>query len=204
MLPTAYVTNQNGGYRIQNSDAAGYAIWVGVNSLPDLTQPYDSFSATLPVLFAHALPGSGTQTIYVIPKIRDSYGVYSENQHPYILTLTSSGQVFNPIIAPYNVRAYTLSTSALKITGNYPGYVLDDNPADQVKIWVDADPNSDPATYTSAVTGETFQVVFGSYSPGTYTLKVGLFRSVDSTVSSIVTLTIVFPALLLAPKLVSL
>lgn len=199
--PTEYITEQTGEYRIQNNAAVGYLVYIGVNGPPDFNQPASSFSASLPIVIAWPLPGSGIQSLYIVPRYRDTYGCISQNTHPWVIRLSPSGEVLAPLPAPQSIAAYPRGSGAINVIGQYPSYQIDSNVADKIRVWVSTgvpDPTT-VATHEGSFTGTPWSVGFGSYGPGTYNLVVAYYRTVDGSLSPLVSTTVTFPDLPSAP-----
>ncbi len=194
--PVTIAQQQIGKFRIQNLSIQGYVMYVGVGTLPDLNAAPSAFGTTLPLQLDYALPISGTTILYVVPRLRDSYGLESQNQNPTILTLTASGAVGNDIPVPLNIMVLPRQAGAIRILASYPTFVSDEDPADMIRVWVGLtlpDPNIDTPAYIGTVNSPDIVVEFGAYAPGTYFVVVGLFRSFDSKLSPTVTATVVIP-----------
>lgn len=199
--PVSYTTDQTGQYRIQNNSAAGYLIWIGINGMPDLTKAPDAFSASLPITISQPLPGSGIQSLYVVPRYRDSYGCVSQNSHPWIIYLSPSGEVFAPLPTPQSIAAYPRANGNINIIGQYPSYVIDSHVAGKVRVWVSTgtpDPTTAPTFEGGALT-QSWSIGFGNYSPGTYNLVMCYYRTSDGAISPLVSATVIFPDLPTAP-----
>lgn len=194
-VPINYETEQSGEYRIQNSAAAGYLIYIGVNAMPDFTQPAASFSASLPITIAWPLPGSGIQSLYIVPRYRDSYGCISQNSHPWIIKIDPSGKLLGPLPTPESVYAAPKSNGNIMVTGQYPTQDLEDDPADKVRIWVSTGTIDITATHTyqDNRTGSPWAIAYGSYAPGTYNVAVAYYRTLDGAMSTPVYTTVTFP-----------
>lgn len=196
-FPHEFTSNQRGQYRIQNLDAKGYLIYTAVNAVPDLLGEPADFSATLPLSVPITLPGEGIESLNVVARYRDSWGCVSQNSKPTIIMLDASGQLRLPVQPPINVRAYPKSGGKINVLADYPGLLVDVDPADYIRIWVAASIPNTNLTYThqEAINSEAISVSFGSYSPGTYYVAVALYRSVDGAVSGSVLTTVVFPVI---------
>jgi len=204
-FPLEYQTAQVGQYRIQNNSAAGYLVYIGVNCIPDFTQPAQGFSASLPVNVAWPLPGSGLQSLYVVPRYRDTYGCISQNSYPWVIVLSPTGQIRNPVQAPINISGVALSSSAMLIAGEYPSLSLDQFPADTIRVWVSTTNPPDTSgvpTFQGTVLNTPFTITGGSFVPGTYYAAVSLYRTVDGVVSGPVVVTVVFPVIPNGPQAV--
>lgn len=190
-----YTTEQHGYYRIQNINARGYLLYVGINGFPDLTKPEQGFSATLPLSLNWPLPGSENQTLFVVPRYRDSYGCVSQNSYPKVIVLSPSGEVFPPLPTPQSLFATPKSNMNLSVMGLYPEYDISEHPGDRVRIWVGTSPpdTSLPHTYQGPLSGPSFAIDFGSYSVGLYYLVVAFYRTADSALSGFATTTVTVP-----------
>lgn len=191
-----YTLEQSGISRIQNNAVAGYLAYVGVDALPDLAGTPDAFSATLPISIPQALPGSGTDVINVVLRHRDSYGCVSQNQYPYTIVLNTVGTLMNDVLAPEDVAAFVLMGGYLRLRARYPRIFVDENPADKLKIWAGVtmpDPDIDTPVAIVDVTKELTVTEFGTFTPDTYIVLAGLFRTADSFLSEVVQLEVIIP-----------
>lgn len=182
--PKLYTTKQFGKSRIQNLSAVGYLVYIGVNQYPDLSLPPHTIQSTLPIVINYPTNGN---TLYVVVRYRNSFGLISNNIVPTIIT-PSGGS--SPPIGPTNIVIYAQPDSSILINFNSPG-----SDADKVKVWVGVTlPNIgvDTPAYFDAIDDV---VNFGTYSPGTYYVVIGLFRTTDAQLSPTVTKTITFDAL---------
>lgn len=204
-VPVEYVTDQSGEYRIQNNSAAGYLLFIGVNGPPNFDLPAYSFSPTVPLNVAWPLPGSGIQNLFIVPRLRDTWGCVSQNSHPWIIRLSPTGELLAPLPLPESVRAYPRPNGNINVIGQYPTFAFDRDPADKVRVWVDTvspPSTAGTATHEGNVTGSPWSVSFGSYGPGTYYVAVAYYRTADGALSSFVYDTVVFPELPDSPQAV--
>lgn len=185
----------SGLYRVQNN-IAGYNVWVGIGSLPDLTQPPTLLSATLPISVPLTPPISGTQTFYILVTAQDHYGLNSQNQQYTVFTIDSTGGLFKPdIVAPQALSLWPQSGGAIRIMATYPAASSDAFPADVWRIWIDTvmpNPMMTP-TLTTGVNGRNLIINSAEQSPGTYYVMVALFRSSDSFQSPAIVAQVVVP-----------
>ncbi len=73
-----HTTSQlGGGSKVANASVAGYVVYVGVNVPPDINQPPTAYSASLPITIGSPPPISGTNTLYVLVRSRNQYGLES-------------------------------------------------------------------------------------------------------------------------------
>lgn len=187
-----------GQYRIQNNDAEGFLLYVGVNALPNFDQPANAFSVTLPLTLAWPLPGSEIVTLNVVARYRDSYGLISKNSYPTVIRLSPSGEVLLTIPIPVSVYAFPRANGNIKVMASYPTRGFERDPADKMKIWVATSgvPNVNVgADYVQSITNDIVVAEFGTYTPGTYNIAVAFFRTVDSALSTPVYMTVTFPEL---------
>lgn len=191
-------TLEAGQYRTQRSDQAGYIAYVGVDAYPEIGELVtpDAFSATLPFSIGYALPISD-ETLYVVVRYRDSYGCVSQNQRPYIINLTPGGVDLHDLAAPANVKAFATANNGWRVLATYPTYELDTDPATHWKVWINDSVEpivSDPVANTTAVSGASISIPFGSgYAAGDYYIAVALFRDDDSAYSPLVVVEVTMP-----------
>jgi hypothetical protein len=175
-------------FGIQNN-IAGYLVYVGYGSLPDLTQPATAFSLSLPISLPVSTPESGESTFYVLVRSQDTYGLVSQNQSYFITTINSSGTlVFPDLLPPQNLSLFELIGGVIRVLATYPGFGIDVYPAMYWKLWLDTviPDTSDIPTLVVPVTGVVLATALPSQAPGTYYVAVGLYRSTDLALSSTV------------------
>jgi hypothetical protein len=204
--PLLYSMQPAGQYRIQNLSAQGYLLYVGVNAMPDFTQPASQFSATLPLALNWPLPGSQNVTLSVVPRLQDSWGCISQNSNPWTIVLTPTGLLNPPIAAPQNCFAGANPDASVSVGGQYPGFSTDTDPANMVYVWVSTSgpPSAiGPPSFMATLTQPLWSIQFGNYSPNTTVyIAVGLYRSSDGALSGIVQLEVSFPPLPTGPQAV--
>jgi hypothetical protein len=179
------------------NDVAGYNIYVGVDSLPDLSQP-PSFSQTLPVSVATTPPMSGTRTYYVLVRAQNQFGLESQNQWTKSFTIDSSGNLaLPPIGTPQTLQAFPQAAGFVRLLATYPGYFLDEYKANTWNIWISvAEPDVllDIPVATAPVQGSGLAANIGSFASGqTYQIAVTLFRAVDGRQSEPIRGEVTFP-----------
>lgn len=197
-VPVAFEVGSKGQYRIQNTSAEGFLLYVGVNGPPDFDQPAASFSSTLPLTLNWPLPGTGIVTLHVVARYRDSWGCISQNRHATLIKLSPSGQVLLPLPTPLQVVAYPRPSTSIGMRASYPTRTFEPDPADKLKVWVSASGPPDinvGATNTTNITNDNIVTEFGTYSPGTYYVAVAFYRTVDQALSAAVYTTVEFPPL---------
>jgi hypothetical protein len=176
-----------GIFRVQNNSLVGYNVYVGVNALPDLSQPPAAFSATLPISIPETPPGSGTKSFYVIVRAQDSYGLESQNQYPTVITISSSGGLLLPAIpAPQNLSVFARPNGYFKVRVTYSTANTDEYPATAWKVWAGTtlpNPLVDTPVVAVAVEGIPMIVSIGPFSANTYYVMVGLSRAADGASS---------------------
>lgn len=193
-----YLTKQSGVARIQNLSAIGYLVFVGDNALPDLEAAPFTIVASLPANIGWALPGAGTHVLSIVIRARDSWGLVSNNQNAYKLTLTPTGPIDNDIAAPTNVRVMPRPAGAIRILASYTPFDTDLPPADAMNVWVNTgaiDPLVDPPTYISTPISSQIGIEFGAFAPDDYNVAVALFRISDAFQSEAVLNTVTIPAI---------
>jgi hypothetical protein len=183
---TIFMERQAGQYRVANN-IAGYNVWVGAGTLPDLTGEPTAFSATLPVSIPLTPPVSGTETFYVLVTVQDVYGLNSQNQYYQTVTINSSGSpMLGPISAPQDLMLVPQAGGMLKVMATYTGVSTDEDAANQWKVWVGT--SLPLVTYTPAavvaVNGSVLYTAIGPYAPGLYYVLVALYRTADGHLSS--------------------
>lgn len=197
-IANTFASAQQGSYRIANA-IAGYNLYVGLGAIPDLTQAPAAFSATLPFSYTLPLPGSGTRTYYILVQAQDQYGLVSQNQHYTTLTLDSSGnQITNPVNGPTDLQLYPQPGQTIRVSSQYPGYGIDQFPADVWHVWISSvtpvDTSGAPTSVVD-VLGHGLTVDLATYAPGTWYVAVALFRALDSSLSTILTGSVIMPPL---------
>jgi hypothetical protein len=188
-----------GRARIQNNALLGYAVFVGEDSLPDLSIDPTDFSATLPVSVPITPPGIGTKEINVVVRKRNSYGLYSKNQMVEKFTIDSSGDlVARPVTDPGECQAVPLQSGKIKVMGTYPTFGTDTYPATEFRIWIGTvapDTDVDVFDFEGPLYVEWFSRVFdGPYSAGTYHVAICLYRSGDMAQSAPSRTTVIVPS----------
>lgn len=198
ILNTMEGAGQVGGYRTQNA-ILGYNVYVGVNGLPDLTQPPTTWSATLPVSVPITPPVSGTETLYVLVQTQDNYGLVSANQYYTIFIIDSTGGFVLSIIAPpQTLQLFQQEGQMIRLLAEYPTANLDTAPATSWKIWAALtlpNPMVDIPVSVVAVSGVNLITAIGPFSPGTYYVMVGLYRIADNSLSTTIYSTVVVSGL---------
>lgn len=187
-----------GTYRIANEATRGYAVWVGVGGMPDLSADPTHFSNTLPVSIPVVPPGVGTDTYYVVTRERDAYGLLSQNQRATVITIDTSGQqVDEAIPVPQEVLVGARGNGAIRFRGTYPTMAYDYLPATHWRMWIDSvpvDPETDPPTATLPTRlGYPLFADLTPFTPGTYYWAVALYRSSDGVQSPAVEGTVEYP-----------
>lgn len=200
-----FLTGEAGRAAIANNAVEGYAVYVGVNGMPSFSTP-SNFSSTLPVSVSVTPPGSGTETLWVVVRKRDKYGLYSQNQNPTLLVINSSGQLVLPaVLVPTALLLNPSAGGQIRVMAKYATFNNDPYPATQWQVWVDTvTPNtSNPPTLIAPVLAESLVTsLVGPYTPGTYFVSVGLYRSQDSQLGPVLTATVVIPIVPVKPTAV--
>jgi len=189
-------TPKQGKSRIANDSVAGWVVYVGSNSMPNFNGSYSGFSTSLPVSVPITPPVSGTKKLFVVVRKRNKYGLISQNSHPEIITINSSGsEVMVSLTAPENLGVHVTPDGKLKIGAAYPQVYQDKNPATAWRFWVGSSaPNvSNSPDVSVSVNGPGMIVTLGPYSPGTYHIAVALYRSGDVSQSPESRTTVVIP-----------
>lgn len=177
---------------IHNDLAVGYNVYVGVNTLPDLSVP-TLFTNTLPASIPYASPGMGSDTYQVLIREVDSFGLESRNQKSLTVKVDSAGtQLLTPITPPTNLTLYEQKGGGVRILATYPGYGRDTEPATLWKVWAGISPPStvDAPVITAKVSSISFATTLGSYTPGIVHFLVALYRARDDSLSATLTGTI--------------
>lgn len=182
---TAFSAVSRGDYRARN-DIDGYHVYVGVGAAPDLTGT-PTFSATLPVNLATAPPVSGTKTYNLIVRAVNEFGLESQNQDVLSVTIDPSGnEVRHALAAPASLSVSVVTGRALHIISSYDGYLEDDDPATEWRVWVTAAPPNvaiDPYSYMKTVDGAYLGYTTSPVAVGTYYVTLVLYRQSDGAVS---------------------
>ena len=188
----------NNRYRAADSADDGYAVYIGEDALPDFTAAPTQFSATLPIAISITPPGAGTKTLNVVVRRRNSYGLESQNQFVTQFVVDTNGDlVRNPVPAPLGVTPIAVASGGIKVLAKYPTVADDVDPADKWRIWTKTTPPvpaSDPVTKEVTVAGQSLTTtVTGPHAAGLWYVTVGLYRTVDTTLSDTVETTLTVP-----------
>jgi hypothetical protein len=194
--------SQLGISRVGNLGIQGYTVRIGRNAPPDFNAPPDGFGTTLPISVPAAPPLSGTDTLYVVVRNRNQYGLESQNQQAILLQLSSTNvMTLPPVAAPTNVTFTQRPAGKVQVTAQYTQYE-EVNAADIWQLWVSAVPivpGSAPSV-NMPVTGFNFNQLLTGFTAGvTYYLGLGLFRSADAAQSPMATATFTYLAAPLPP-----
>lgn len=188
-------THRVGDYRVKG--IPGFNIYVGYGSLPDLTLAPTQFSISLPIYVSHPPPISGQQTIYVVVREKDSFGLESQNQQPLTVIIDLNGNTILPDLPiPLGVAAAPEKNSAIRVMARYPAFSQEQHPADVWRIWINTvppDPLVDIPTATKNVNGANLSEDVLSYAAGTYYIAVALYRTADGKQSLAGTTIVVVP-----------
>lgn len=193
---TVYTGDKIGLNRIANDSIAGYIAFVGVGALPDLSGPETAFSSTLPFTLAHALPGTGSQELFIVLRKRNAYGLVSQNQKATQIKLISSGSMLDDIPTPTGSRLALQSGNIINVLSSYSSYLSDQNPADQWAIWFSNTdfPNTSQPPILVPVRGQYLIYQAGtSLGSGTWYFTLALYRSEDGAYSPQVNLSGLLP-----------
>lgn len=186
-----------GRARQQTSTAAGYVAYVAAGGTPDFTLSPAAFSTTLPFEITLAPPITGVLTYHIVVRARDSYGLESQNQKSFTVTIDTAGnQILANLPTPTGVDAGVDSTADVMVTADYPDYGQSENLADKWRIWLSAGTiNTTTDVPTLEVDVDSFRLLakLSGFSSGTYNLAVGLYRTEDDRLSSIATKVVVVP-----------
>lgn len=189
--------SQVGVFRVAN-DIGGYNVYVGTGSLPDLTQPPEAFSATLPISVPLTPPLSGTETFYIIVRRQDHYGLESQNQFATTFLLNTAGTlVLPPIQPPQGLLLNPLTGGKVRLNASNPQYGHTHYPANYWKVWLSVavpNPSVDTPVAVVQVTGKTLTLLLGPYTAGIYHVAVALYRTNGGDLSAVLSGTVVIPA----------
>lgn len=191
-------SGRRGLSRVRNN-VAGYLIYVGAGSPPDLTGSY-TYATTLPASVALTPPGSGTQTYYVVVLKRNQFGLVSKNQYAsYSVTIDSTGAVVeSPVPVPVGVYVKPGPGGQVTFRARYPTWKTGANPADTWQVFVKATPpnvNTDTPTGVMTVVGAgTPPFSVGTFAPSTWYWAICLKRTSDGAKSPAVTGSVVVPS----------
>ena len=191
---TSILATQGGRYRINNA-IAGYNVYIGTGSLPNLAAAPAVFSATLPISIPLTPPVSGTKTFYILIQAQDSYGLQSQNQYYSTVTIDSTGGlVLNPLSSPANLSLIQQPGGYIMVMASYPAVDTDYTPATLWYIWVKSTlpvPGVDTPVLIVPVSGQFLGAVVGPETAGTWYVMVGLFRAADGSISPTIYNTVV-------------
>lgn len=184
----------------------GYNVYVGVNQMPSFATR-TAFSASLPIVYTITPPGSGQTTFYVVVRKVNAYGLESQNQKPTLIVVNSLGQqVLPPVNAPVGIVVPSpITINTLRVLANYPQLAVDQYPADHWKVWIKSTPPNvgvDTPVYNVKVGLSNLMVDLSTYTPGTWYYAVGLYRTVDSSLSTVLSGSVVYPSAPVTPEAV--
>lgn len=170
---TTYLEVYEQGYRIADASLALYELFVGYGVAPDFTAPPVATSATLPFSWTPTLPSSGTETLYVVVRQRNKYGLESFNVFEDVVEIVAHVETLGPITAPLDVAVYDAATGFLNVVAKYSS-ADDANPADTwlvyCKLGADPVPGTDSPAFTGPMTflgvETAIAQVVGPYTPG--------------------------------------
>lgn len=195
-MPTTITSGERGAFRVDDGND-GYAIYVGVDALPDFTLPPAEFSATLPHSFAAAPPGSGLRTYNVTVRKRDGYGLESQNQDITPITINSAGVLQLPAMSNPSRLVVTVEAGGyVRIRAVYDGFSQEDYPANEWRIWIDTtapDPDVDPPSYAASITAGVLSLRVGPHAANDYFLALALYRQFDAAQSDALTAEFTIP-----------
>lgn len=187
--------SQSGKYRIQNISVRGYLTWIGINAMPDLSAPADSFSTSLPVSIAHALPVSD-EILYIVTRYQNAYGMVSKNQRPKLIYLGPGGVNNDPVPPPTQLVLALQTNASIVVLSRYSTRLADANSPDKVKVWIGTvmpDTNADAPTAIANIVGDNMRIIISSNPPGTYFVLAANYRTSDDSLSIALSGTIVVP-----------
>lgn len=182
-------TSRSGSGRVEN-DIAGYNVYVGEDTPPDLDAAPAAFSHALPVSVAVTPPGAGTKTVYVVVRKQDVYGLESRNQNGYSFVIDSTGaEAMQPLSVPQGLVLSERPGGYVRVMAVYAAFDDDDDPPSHWKVWAGATPPN--ITLDVPVLEQTATRVLvgtiGPFSPGTLYVAVAAYRSADMSVSTALT-----------------
>lgn len=200
-MQAAIMREQCGGFHVAGTP--GYNIYVGVDTLPDLTAD-PVFTATLPYQIATTPPASGTKTYNVLVRAMSQYGLESQNQYAYSFTIDSIGDLVLPAIAsPNPFAAYIAPGTKIRLLAGYPGYGIDQYPATHWRVWIKSavpDVDVDTPTASSLITSPIMTPYLSvPLAAGTWHVALCLYRSTDARLSGPARATLVIADPLDAP-----
>lgn len=215
ITPSFFSTEVGGSYGIQlaataeqvgqhcvNNDIAGYNIYVGSGTLPDLTAAPTLFTQTLPATSAITPPLSGTTTFYVVVQTVDTTGLVSANQQATPVVVGVGGIAILPTLtAPSNVGLILRSENYVRLLATYAPGADKAVPATSWRIWegtsppdTDVDPFTREVQISSGPYGQPIlSATFGPFDPSTLYFAVCLYRARDAMLSAEVDVSIIVP-----------
>jgi len=173
-------------YRVEDTTIAGYRIWYGQDSEPDLSAAPDETASSLPHTTAALAAG---HTYHVVTRHMNAYGLESQNITSWTVTTDGGGaaEATNPS-APQGISVEPAANGAVRILADYFPVPDGDDAATIWAIWI-TDDGSTPDTGTAATATETMtagmgfahlEYTSGSYSDGATIKVIVRARRVDA------------------------
>jgi len=131
-----------GVYRTANDALDRFELYVGEGASPDLTTTPAATSATLPMSYALAAPGSGSTDYHVVVKRRNIFGLASQNVYERVVTVNANGSTTQGLTSPRDTTMTAQAASYVQVRSYYD-WNADASPADSWAVYVTTD-GSDP------------------------------------------------------------
>lgn len=178
---------------VQQNGIEGYCVFVGRNAMPDFDAEPAGFSATFPASLSIEIP-TEPMDLYVVVRKRNSYGIYSQNQHATILRVDATGNLmYSDITLPVNLVILPSPNEYFKILAMYEGFDFDFDLADEWRVYFSEgsppDPSVDAPVFSGTISSQYLNAKVGPYPTGntTYHAAVTLYRTVDGFETAAVT-----------------
>ncbi len=133
-----------GRYRIAESAAAVFNVFIGEDARPDFTTAPAQVETAVPFTIALTPPVSGTKTYQYTVRRTDQYGVSSYNTYAHSKTIDDTGaDLDGDVSAPYSVTVEEIGGGYIRIQARYPTGVDDLGDADFFNLYSSFD-GTDP------------------------------------------------------------
>lgn len=188
-----YAETLAGMYRIADSAIARYEIHIGVGAEPDLNDPPDETTATLPYDTTYTIP-AGT-TVYVAVNYRNAYDLVSQNMATTRLEVDGANEGLTPPPLTPVIISWTPTTGgAFRLRAEYD-ITMDPFPGDNIRLYFTSngvDPNTGNLLVTvPIVRGGPMGKAFIDYTTTTFVagtvgkIRIASYRSSDGRISAL-------------------
>ena len=180
---------KNRGRFIAEQTLDPYVVYVGIDDIPDFTQPPTTTSATLPISVPLTPPPSGTRKFYITTRLRNKSGLETAMQWYTIIEINSAGdEVQGPITSPSDISVFERQGQLIRVLAEYMAFNTDTDPATHWRIYAKEGSapvvGVDPVDTQVAVSNQHLLKEIGPKTIGTWYILVTLFRDTDSAESS--------------------